>query len=211
MAVESPPRAPRGRRWPGAQAIGRGSAFALALFLSAPCLAADVALCESCHGPGGNSVTPLTPSIAGQPVVFLENQLVFFREGLRTAPVMMPVMKGVTDAEITALARHFSEQEARPAGAVPADPAAVARGRQIADARRCKRCHLANYEGHSQVPRLAGQRADWLLDSMKAFRDGKRAGGDTMMTDVLDGLSDTDLAALTAYLASLPPAPATAR
>jgi cytochrome c553 len=173
--------------------------------LCAPGFAADVALCESCHGPGGNSVTPLTPSIAGQPLTFLENQLVFFREGLRTAPVMMPVMKGVGDAEITALARHFSKQPVKAPQSAAGSPAAIARGREIAEARRCKRCHLANYEGHSQVPRLAGQRGDWLFDSMKAFRDGKRPGGDTMMTDVLDGLSDADIAALTAYLVSLPP------
>ena len=35
-------------------------------------------------------MTALTPSIAGQPVTFIENQLVFFREGLRNAPVMVP-------------------------------------------------------------------------------------------------------------------------
>jgi cytochrome c553 len=168
-------------------------------------MAADVALCESCHGPGGNSVTPLVPSIAGQPLTFLENQLVFFREGLRTAPVMMPVMKGVPDSEITALARHFSKQPVKAASAAPADPAVVARGKEIAEARHCKRCHLAGYEGRSQVPRLAGQRGDWLLDTMKAFRDQKRPGGDTMMTDALDGLSDADIQALTAYLVSLPP------
>jgi cytochrome c553 len=177
----------------------------LALFLSASSTAADVALCESCHGPGGNSSTPLVPSIAGQPVTFLENQMVFFREGLRTAPVMMPVMNGVPDSEITALARHFSKQPVKAPPAARADAAVIARGKEIADARRCKSCHLADYAGQSQVPRLAGQRGDWLLETMKAFRDGKRPGGDTMMTDALDGLGDADVAALTAYLASLPP------
>ena len=46
---------------------------------------AAVALCESCHGPGGNSPTPGTPSIAAQPANFLETT-VFFREGLATRP-----------------------------------------------------------------------------------------------------------------------------
>jgi cytochrome c553 len=189
--------------------LGRGSAFALALFLFASPCAADpapdrVARCESCHGPGGNSTAALVPSIAGQPVTFLENQLIFFREGLRNAPVMVPLMKGVPDAEITALARHFNRQEAKASTAAPADAAAIARGKQIADKRHCGQCHLPTYRGRDQIPRLAGQRGDYLLDTMRAYRDGKRTGADTTMSEVLDGLADAEIAALGAYLASLP-------
>ena len=43
----------------------------------------QLALCIACHGPQGNSQIPLTPSLAGQPKLFLENQLVLIREGLR--------------------------------------------------------------------------------------------------------------------------------
>jgi cytochrome c553 len=194
-----PPRA-------GARCSRRGSAFALALFLSATCHAADrVALCESCHGPGGNSATPLTPSIAGQPVTFLEHQLVFFREGLRNAPVMAPIMKGVGDDEVASLARHFSRQDVKVPGAAAQDPGVAARGKEIAGKRHCGQCHLPTYRGRDQVPRLAGQREDYLVDTMKAYRDGKRTGADTTMIEVLDGLSDDDIKSLAAYLVSLPP------
>jgi cytochrome c553 len=180
----------------------------LALFLSVPCFAEPAAehvkLCESCHGSGGNSTTPLVPSIAGQPVTFLENQLIFFREGLRNAPVMTPIMKGAGDAEITALARHFNRQEAKAVAGAPADAATIERGRQIAGKRHCAQCHLPTYRGRDQIPRLAGQRADYLLDTMKAYRDGKRTGADTTMSEVLDGLGDAEIAALGAYLVSLP-------
>jgi cytochrome c553 len=158
-----------------------------------------VAQCESCHGPGGNSTTPLTPSLAGQPVTFLENQLIFFREGLRNAPVMQPLMKGVADAEITSLARHFNRQEPKPPQASP-DAAVVARGKDIAGKRHCGQCHLPTYKGRDQIPALAAQRVDYLADTMKAYRDGKRTGADTTMVEVLDGLADADIEALAAFV-----------
>ena len=53
------------------------------------------------------------------------------------------------------------------------------------------------------MPRLAGQREDYLVDAMIGYRDGKRTGADTTMSEVLYGMSDADIKALAAYLASL--------
>jgi cytochrome c553 len=160
-----------------------------------------ISMCESCHGPAGNSTTPLVPSLAGQPVTFLENQLIFFREGLRDAPVMQPLMKGVADAEITSLARHFNRQEPK-ASPASADAAVLARGKDIAGKRHCGQCHLPTYKGRDQIPALAAQRVDYLRETMKAYRDGKRTGADTTMVEVLDGLTDADIAALAAYVSA---------
>ena len=63
----------------------------------------------ACHGPGGNSVTPGIPSIAGQPKLFLENQLVLIREELRPSPQMLPVVQGMKDAEIEPARRALLE------------------------------------------------------------------------------------------------------
>ena len=52
------------------------------------------------------------------------------------------------------------------------------------------------------MPRLAKQRIDYLIYSMKAFRDNTRSGADTLMSSVVAGLSDADLAALAHYAAS---------
>ena len=57
--------------------------------------------------------------------------------------------------------------------------------------------------GSEQVPRLAGQRIDYLVLSLKAFRDTTREGGDTAMSANLAGASDADLMALAHYCASL--------
>ena len=163
--------------------------------------AAQIALCEGCHGPAGNSVIPGTPSIAAQPVTFLENQLIFFREGLRRSEVMQPLVAGMKDEDVTALARHFSRQEAKLHGAGAVDAKLAARGAEIARQRHCGQCHLPSYQGRAQIPRLAGQREDYLYDTMRAYRDGKRTGADTTMVEVLDGLSDADVRALAHFTA----------
>ena len=157
--------------------------------------------CETCHGPGGNSVIAGTPSIAAQPATFLENSLVYFREGLRTAPVMQELVKTIKDEEISALARHFAAQKAKVVATTPADKPMEARGGELAGKMHCGQCHLAKFEGRDQMPRLAGQREEYLYDAMIGYRDGKRSAADTTMTEVLYGLSDADIKALAHFLA----------
>src|SRR5512134_3555905 len=65
-----------------------------------------LALCAACHGEDGNSANPQIPSIAGQPKLFLENQLILFREELRRSDQMLPVVKGLKDPEVVKLAEH---------------------------------------------------------------------------------------------------------
>ena len=164
-----------------------------------------IALCEACHGPAGNSAIANTPSIAAQPLTFLENQLVFMREGMRNAPVMQAVLKGVKDEDLTALARHFSAQKARVVATAPADPALVARGTELSTRLHCDQCHLPSFAGRDQMPRIAGQREDYMVEAMVGYRDGKRSAADTTMTEVLTGVSDADIRALAHYLSRLGP------
>jgi len=145
----------------------------------------------------------LVPSIAQQPQLYLENQLVYFREGLRNSPVMEQVLKDVKDEELSLLAKHFASQKASAAAASGSDAAKQARGAEIVGRNHCGQCHLPNLHGRAQMPRLAGQREDYLLHAMTGYRDGKRTGADTTMTEVLSGMSDADLAALAHYLARL--------
>lgn len=163
--------------------------------------------CLACHGPGGNSVTPGTPSIAGQPKVFIENQLVMMREELRPAPQMLPIVKGMKDAEITELAEHFSKLPAKSMESTPADPKLVKQGMARAKALRCGVCHTADFSGQNQVPRLAGQREEYLVSEMLAYRDNKRKGGDTIMAAALYSVSEADIKALAHFLSrSISPA-----
>jgi cytochrome c553 len=184
--------------------LGRGSVYA-ALFLSLSAFAQPkpelLALCESCHGPGGNSTTAGTPSIAAQPLTFLENQMVYFREGLRPAPVMQAILKPIKDEDLVALAKHFSAQPAKVVSTGLADKALQGRGAKVAAERHCGQCHMPKFQGREQMARLAGQREEYMYDAMIGYRDGKRGAADTTMQEVLMGLKDDDIRALAHFMA----------
>ncbi len=163
-----------------------------------------LAACAACHGPGGNSQIALIPSLAGQPRMFIENQLVVMREGLRDIPEMKAVLAGMKDEDIVALARHFAAQAIVPMAA-PVQPEVQRRGAELSRKALCGTCHLPSYAGQNQVPRLAGQNEAYLLQAMKQFRDKPGPGRDTIMAASLYGLADIDLGNLAHYFASAKP------
>ena len=155
----------------------------------------------ACHGPQGNSQNPLIPSLAGQPRIFLENQLVIIREGLREIPQMKGLLDSLKDADLVVLAGYFSTQTPI---RVPTSvsSATYQRGQDIAARMRCGTCHLPDYAGQQQVPRLAGQQEAFLLFAMKQFRDHPGLGRDSIMAASLYGMKDADLADLAHFLAN---------
>ncbi len=158
-------------------------------------------VCAACHGVDGNSAIPGTPSLAGQPQVFIENQLVLIREGLRSVPAMKGLLDTARDEDLVALAKLYSELPAKAlAGEVDADK--VKRGAQISKAALCGSCHAPDYSGREQMPRLALQREDFLRASLKEFRDGPAAGRDTIMAATLRGMSDDQLGDLAHYFST---------
>ncbi|HEX2256794.1 MAG TPA: c-type cytochrome [Afifellaceae bacterium] len=181
--------------------------LAAALVCAVPAAPQDASLerrieeCGGCHGADGNSPTEGIPSIAGQPEMFLVNQLILIREGVRPVEVMKPFVEGLTDAEIVAIAEHFSGLAAT-ASDEPVDPALVERGAALAERRRCGSCHGADLAGQDQIPRIAKQRVEYLFHALKEFRDGTRRGADTLMSLAVAGLSNADLEALAHYAAS---------
>lgn len=158
-----------------------------------------VEACGACHGERGNSKMESVPSLAGQPALFLTNQLILMREKLRRVEAMEPFVKGLKDDEIVALAEHFAKLKPEPSGE-SVDQAVVGRGAELAQRLRCASCHQASYAGQEQIPRLAPQRLDYLVKSLTAYRDGLRYGIDTTMNGVMYRVSDQDIRALAHYL-----------
>jgi cytochrome c553 len=184
--------------------VGRWGILLAALFVSTAFAQAveRLKVCAGCHGADGNSALAGTPSLAGQPRIFLENYLVLTREGLRGTKVMQDLLKGVKDPEIVALATHYSKLAPKASeGAV--DKSLIERGKAVAAKNRCGSCHLPDYHGREQMPRLAGQREDFLAQTMIAYQQNKRSGGDTVMADALYGIAEPDVRALAHYLSRL--------
>jgi cytochrome c553 len=163
-----------------------------------------LAVCGGCHGANGQSAITGTPSLAGQPKLFIENQLVIMREGLRDVPAMKPVIADLKDADISALATHYAALPAKAAPAPTQSDKAKA-GAALAQRLLCNTCHLPDYAGQQQVPRLAAQDEAYLVQSMKQFRDNPGPGRDTIMAATLRGLRDDELAQLAHHLAHFRP------
>ena len=187
------------------QRKGRWALVLTAFFVSTAFGQERLQLCAACHGEDGNSTNPQIPSIAGQPRLFIETQLVLFREELRRSDQMAPVVKGLKDAEIVKLAEHFAKLPAKGMETGPVNSAFMKSGPEKAKALRCGICHLSDFRGQNQIPRLAGQREAYLEAEMRAYRDGKRSGGDTIMAATLYGVTDADIKALAHFLSRSEP------
>jgi len=66
------------------------------------------ASCSGCHGANGISANPLWPNLAGQKEAYLVKQLKAFRDGSRSDPMMTPMAKPLSGADIENLAAYFS-------------------------------------------------------------------------------------------------------
>jgi len=156
--------------------------------------------CAACHGTPDRDPLPLTPSLARQPEDYTVMQLFLLREGLREAPQMAGMLKNVTDPDFFDIAAYYARQAPARGGTSP-DPQLRARGAALSREMGCGSCHLRDYSGQKQVPRIANQPEDYLAGTMKAYRDNQRTGADTSMNGILYRLPDGDIQALAHYLA----------
>jgi cytochrome c553 len=88
------------------------------IFASTSALAGDAAagkaksaLCASCHGPTGISMSPVWPNLAGQKEQYLIIQIKAFRDGTRQDPMMAPMVAALSDTDIENLAAYYSSQK----------------------------------------------------------------------------------------------------
>lgn len=64
--------------------------------------------CTVCHGEYGISMLPNAPNLAGQPEIYLAEQLKAYRSGKRADEIMSVIAKPLTDIEIADLAAWFA-------------------------------------------------------------------------------------------------------
>jgi cytochrome c553 len=185
-------------------------AFALAAFGAASTSAqgdaairAKVEVCVSCHGEKGNSTDPYYPALAGQSSRYIFIQLNNFQERRRADPRMSAMAKNLSRDDMIALGDFFAAQKRTPI-APKIDPAKVEDGRKTSETAHCPACHLANFAGQSEIPRLAGQWPQYLKKQLEDFKARRRTDGNGAMTNVAGALSDTDIENLSQYIATLP-------
>ena len=173
--------------------------------------------CAACHGPLGQG-GGIFPRIASQPAAYLRNKLQFYRSGSRPNAMMQSVTKGLSDADITALAIYFSRLHppySSSAGALPAvqrlrGQRLVTTGDWQHGVPACARCHGPDLGGVApQIPALAGQPPQYMAATLRLFQsmnmNAPHAFPVLIMSRISKGLSDTDIQAVTAYIAQLNP------
>jgi cytochrome c553 len=159
--------------------------------------------CLACHGETGQSTTPLTPSLGAQPAFFLNIQMFMFREKIRAVPLMNQMMQGVSNNDLKAMAAAIAKlPPPKPPDETP-DAARMAATRTLAEQNRCNVCHGSDYAGGENVPRIAGQREDYLAKTLREYKSNTRRGYDAAMADVLHSVSDEQMGDLAYFLSRL--------
>jgi cytochrome c553 len=186
-------------------------ALSVAILCGSFAHAADVAagkekaeLCTGCHGEAGISQIENIPSLAGQPDLFTQWQLVFFRSGSRKNEQMQPIVEQISNEDIRNLGAYFASL-ALPKASKPDDnPDLSRKGAEAAAGRRCASCHTDTYAGTKAVAGLAGQREEYLVKALHDYKSGLRSGGaGAAMAEVAYPLSEEEITALAHYLAHL--------
>ena len=159
------------------------------------------ARCVACHS-SREAIHSTLPLLEGQPKAAFLAQWRDFRERRRTAPVMVSLAEELSDQDVSDLAEHYA---ARLPPRDPATPGSEA-GRALVDRLGCVRCHGPALHGTSAgAARLAGQKARYTAWSLQLMRGGTRPHGNAPRPDpLLGGLSNADIEAMAAHLASLP-------
>lgn len=160
--------------------------------------------CAACHGKEGVSEIEGVPSLAAQPDIFVQYQLVFIRDGARKVEAMQEIAKKLTDEDIRALGEYYSKL--RPPPPLRGGPKVdIARVKQLIEPRHCNSCHKEDFSGQGETGRLAGQRPEYLVKALSDYRTGERRGrGMGAMMEIAVTLQDQDMQMIAAYLAGKP-------
>jgi cytochrome c553 len=151
------------------------------------------ASCGGCHGLGGVSHDAATPSLAGQDPDYLVKATSDYRGHVRQHDVMFG---DKTDEDIQNIAAYYSVQPPRAAEDEPMSAEKLTRS--------CDRCHGPGVVIEDMpVPRLNGQDRDYLIMSLRAYRDDKRES--TMMHKMSLPYSDSMIEAIATLYANRPP------
>ena len=172
--------------------------------------------CTPCHGALGEGTNnDYFPRLAGKPAGYLTNQLIEFRDGRRRYAPMSYLLEYQTDAYLQNMAAYFSALRPPPPQepATDASAAVLARGQalvtdgdQALGVPACSRCHGPRLTGMEPgIPGLVGLHASYISAQLGEFRYGTRtAASPDCMQLVAARLTEDDVAAVAAYLASRP-------
>jgi cytochrome c553 len=189
-----------GRAWISRIVVACLGAVMFALPASAQSFNDLWSTCLACHGENGQSDTPETPSLGAQPSAATLIQLYLFREKRRQNEVMAEMAKTMTDADLQKYADAIAKLPAPKPVADTPDAARMERARDLVNKNHCNSCHNPDFSGRDNIPRLAGQREDYLLKALRDYKSGVRPGYDPQMAEVLAPVTDEQIVDMAYYV-----------
>ena len=169
--------------------------------------------CAACHGADGNSVNPEWPSLAGQHAGYSVRQLQAYKNGQRDNVLMIGQVMALSEQDKLDLSAFYAEQTLKPLAAGSGDLSLGERlyrgGNPQTGVSACIACHGPRGLGNptSDYPRVSGQHALYLYNTLKDYADGSRQsdGGvfGQMMRSIAARMSDDEKRAVSAYMQGL--------
>ncbi|MES2759692.1 MAG: cytochrome c4 [Pseudomonadota bacterium] len=193
-----------------------GSSATTAAAKPADTIAQRAVACIACHGKEGRATSDgFFPRIAGKPAGYLYNQLVNFRSGARSYPMMTYMVGHMSDDYLKEIAQYFSDQHPPYAAPQPSTASAqtLALGRRLVtsgDASRklpaCISCHGQALRGAlPSIPGLLGLPRDYVNAQIGAWKNGARkAAAPDCMAHISKQLTAEEVGAVSSWLAAQP-------
>lgn len=172
------------------------------------------ASCTSCHGAKGEGIKaeirdgetiPAIPALAGQLATYTYKQLRDYFNGDRTNDAMASIAKSLSEqdaADVAAWYATLTPQHSKSAGESSAKAEhMVSQG----DGKRilppCFSCHGGAGQGEKMdIPALAGQQADYFVNTLMAYKSGERHNDIySRMRLIAQQLSDAEIRELADY------------
>ncbi len=173
------------------------------------------AMCIGCHGIVGYQASfpevYKVPMISGQGAKYMVSALNAYKKGERKHPTMRGIAASLSDADMADIAAWYEKNGSTSVKTV-ADAPAVAPAPQVAallNKGACVSCHGANFNKpiDPAYPKLAGQHADYLFASLRAYgTEGKAQHGrsNAIMAGQVKQFKRDELKAMANYLSTLP-------
>ena len=164
--------------------------------------------CFICHGVDGESSSPVFPRLAGQNSAYMARQLADYRSGKRRSSTMQPMVEDLDAADFAALGRYFETRKPVKHEIDDVELAQVGRfvftrGNPYTGVAACASCHGDKGYGSPQLPRIAGQHAQYTENQLRAFNKRERTNDNAVMHAIASKLSELELKAVSAYLSGM--------
>ncbi len=155
-------------------------------------------LCGYCHGKDGNSVKNYIPNLAQQNPEYLLKQFQLFSSGERKNYVMQQLAEALTEQERINIALYFSSQKVAVSAVQKSSADGQARYQSF-----CFACHGENGLGNKDLPRLAGQKKEFLVKTLNAFKHGEEYRSQSPMVKIMKAVKASEIEPLAVYISTM--------